>query len=68
MYQFTAIWTIVVTIYNNDLELKFQDIINSPSIDADCRKINNLAGKNRLDSTFFLMIIKSLVRCKGDKT
>ncbi|KAL8469325.1 hypothetical protein ACS0TY_032233 [Phlomoides rotata] len=42
----------------NDAELKFQDIINSPSVDAACRKIDSLAEKNQLDSTLFLMITK----------
>ncbi|KAL6970300.1 hypothetical protein U1Q18_029999 [Sarracenia purpurea var. burkii] len=40
-------------------ELKFQDIINSPSVDAACRKIDNLAEKNQLDSALVLMITKA---------
>ncbi|KAG4990272.1 hypothetical protein AAZX31_09G020900 [Glycine max] len=40
-------------------ELKFQDIINSPSLDAACRKIDNLAEKKELDSTLVLMITKA---------
>ncbi|KAK7849988.1 uncharacterized protein CFP56_001817 [Quercus suber] len=40
-------------------ELKFQDIINSPTIDAACRKIDNLAEKNELDSTLVMMITKA---------
>ncbi|XP_057957286.1 uncharacterized protein At4g37920 isoform X2 [Malania oleifera] len=43
----------------NAAELKFQDIINSPSLDAACRKIDNLAEKNQLDSTLVLMITKA---------
>ncbi|KAL3640768.1 hypothetical protein CASFOL_015736 [Castilleja foliolosa] len=43
----------------NAAELKFQDIINSPSIDAACRKIDNLAEKNQLDSALVLMITKA---------
>ncbi|XP_027335618.1 uncharacterized protein At4g37920 [Abrus precatorius] len=43
----------------NAAELKFQDIINSPSLDAACRKIDNLAEKNELDSTLVLMITKA---------
>ncbi|KAB2634584.1 hypothetical protein D8674_040778 [Pyrus ussuriensis x Pyrus communis] len=35
----------------NAAELKFQDIINSPTVDATCRKINHLAEKNQLDSS-----------------
>ncbi|KAJ1414429.1 hypothetical protein SESBI_18969 [Sesbania bispinosa] len=40
-------------------ELKFQDIINSPSLDAACRKIDNLAEKKELDSALVLMITKA---------
>ncbi|XP_015887641.2 uncharacterized protein At4g37920 isoform X2 [Ziziphus jujuba] len=43
----------------NAAELKFQDIINSPSLDAACRKIDNLADKNQLDSALALMITKA---------
>lgn len=43
----------------NAAELKFQDIINSPSLDAACRKIDNLAEKRELDSTLVLMITKA---------
>ncbi|XP_057794275.1 uncharacterized protein At4g37920 [Salvia miltiorrhiza] len=43
----------------NSAELKFQDIINSPSVDAACRKIDNLAEKNQLDSALVLMITKA---------
>ncbi|XP_031372421.1 uncharacterized protein At4g37920 isoform X2 [Punica granatum] len=43
----------------NAAELKFQDIINSPSLDAACRKIDNLAAKNQLDSALVLMITKA---------
>lgn len=43
----------------NAAELKFQDIINSPSVDAACRKIDNLAEKNELDSALVLMITKA---------
>ncbi|XP_031273045.1 uncharacterized protein At4g37920 isoform X2 [Pistacia vera] len=43
----------------NAAELKFQDIINSPSIEAACRKIDNLAEKNQLDSALVLMITKA---------
>ncbi|GKG48766.1 hypothetical protein Tco_0512913, partial [Tanacetum coccineum] len=40
-------------------ELKFNDIINSPSVDAACRKIDILAGKNQLDSALVLTITKA---------
>ncbi|KAL6574177.1 hypothetical protein OROHE_001081 [Orobanche hederae] len=43
----------------NAAELKFQDIINSPSVDAACRKIDNLAAKSQLDSALVLMITKA---------
>ncbi|KAH6827898.1 hypothetical protein C2S53_019196, partial [Perilla frutescens var. hirtella] len=43
----------------NAAELKFQDIINSPSVDAACQKIDNLAAKNELDSALVLMITKA---------
>ncbi|XP_050225287.1 uncharacterized protein At4g37920 [Mercurialis annua] len=40
-------------------ELKLQDIVNSPSLDAACRKIDDLAAKNQLDSSLVLMITKA---------
>lgn len=43
----------------NAAEVKFQDIVNSPSLDAACRKIDNLAAKNQLDSALVLMITKA---------
>ncbi|GFZ10001.1 hypothetical protein Acr_21g0006000 [Actinidia rufa] len=43
----------------NVAELKLQDIVNSPTLDAACRKIDNLAEKNQLDSTLMLMITKA---------
>ncbi|KAI3692798.1 hypothetical protein L6452_32621 [Arctium lappa] len=43
----------------NATELNFQDIINSPSVDAACRKIDNLAERNQLDSALVLMITKA---------
>lgn len=43
----------------NAAELKFQDIINSPTVDAACRKIDSLAEKNQLDSALVLMITKA---------
>ncbi|KAH7567823.1 hypothetical protein ACOSP7_009999 [Xanthoceras sorbifolium] len=43
----------------NAAELKLQDIINSPSVDAACRKIDSLAEKNQLDSALMLMITKA---------
>ncbi|KAK6914804.1 hypothetical protein RJ641_019921, partial [Dillenia turbinata] len=43
----------------NAAVLKFQDILNSPSLDAACWKIDNLAAKNQLDSALVLMITKA---------
>ncbi|GMH01364.1 hypothetical protein Nepgr_003203 [Nepenthes gracilis] len=43
----------------NAAEVKFQDIINSPTVDAACRKIDSLAEKNQLDSALVLMITKA---------
>ncbi|KAJ6735750.1 FOLATE RECEPTOR-LIKE [Salix viminalis] len=43
----------------NAAEIKLQDIINSPSLDAACKKIDDLAEKNKLDSALVLMITKA---------
>lgn len=43
----------------NAAEMKLNDIINSPSLDAACRKIDSLAEKNQLDSALVLMITKA---------
>uniref|UniRef100_A0A1J3GAC7 Uncharacterized protein, chloroplastic n=1 Tax=Noccaea caerulescens TaxID=107243 RepID=A0A1J3GAC7_NOCCA len=43
----------------NAAEMKLQDIINSPSLDSACRKIDSLAEKNQLDSALVLMITKA---------
>nr|GME04804.1 uncharacterized protein At4g37920, chloroplastic [Ipomoea batatas] len=43
----------------NAAELKLQDIINSPSLDAACRKIDDLAQKNQFDSALALLITKA---------
>lgn len=48
----------------NAAQLKFQDIINSPSLDAACKKIDNLAEKKELDSTTVLMITKAWAAAK----
>ncbi|MCL7037817.1 hypothetical protein MKW94_022865 [Papaver nudicaule] len=48
----------------NVAELKFQDIVNSPSLDAACKKIDNLAEKNQLDSALVLMITKAWTAAK----
>ncbi|KMZ56596.1 hypothetical protein ZOSMA_93G00600 [Zostera marina] len=38
---------------------KFQDIINSPTLDVACGKIDTLAEKNQLDSALMLMLSKA---------
>jgi hypothetical protein len=43
----------------NAAQVKLQDVVNSPSLDAACRKIDDLAEKNQLDSTLMLMITKA---------
>ncbi|GMN45254.1 hypothetical protein TIFTF001_014439 [Ficus carica] len=43
----------------NAAGLKLQDIISSPSLGAACRKIDNLAEKNQLDSALVLMLTKA---------
>lgn len=48
----------------NAAQLKFQDIVNSPTLDAACRKIDNLAEKKELDSTLVLMITKAWAAAK----
>ncbi|PKU87885.1 uncharacterized protein At4g37920 isoform X1 [Dendrobium catenatum] len=40
-------------------ELKLQDIISSPSVDAACKKIDDLAEKKQLDSALMLMLTKA---------
>uniref|UniRef100_A0A7C8ZWY2 Uncharacterized protein n=1 Tax=Opuntia streptacantha TaxID=393608 RepID=A0A7C8ZWY2_OPUST len=48
----------------HDAELKFQDILNSPSLDAACKKIDGLAEKNQLDSSLVLMTTKAWAAAK----
>ncbi|RAL47006.1 hypothetical protein DM860_017047 [Cuscuta australis] len=43
----------------NAAELKLKDIINSPSVDAAYRKIDDLANKNQLDPALALLITKA---------
>ncbi|KAG1330440.1 hypothetical protein COCNU_02G004080 [Cocos nucifera] len=43
----------------NAAELKLQDIVNSPTLDAACRKIDDLAEKKELDSALMLMLTKA---------
>ncbi|XP_066330084.1 uncharacterized protein At4g37920-like [Miscanthus floridulus] len=46
-------------------ELKLKDILNSPSVDAACRKIDDLAEKKELDSALVLMLSKAWSAAKG---
>jgi len=43
----------------NAAELKFKDILSSPSVDVACQKIDYLAQKNQLDSALMLTIAKA---------
>ncbi|KAK9163121.1 hypothetical protein Syun_004023 [Stephania yunnanensis] len=48
-------------------ELKFQDIINSSTLNVACEKIDSLAEKNQLDSTLVLLITKAWSAAKDSK-
>ncbi|XP_058098487.1 uncharacterized protein At4g37920 [Magnolia sinica] len=48
----------------NAAELKFNDIINSPTLDAACKKIDSLAEKKQLDSALMLMLTKAYSAAK----
>lgn len=43
----------------NAAQLKLDDIMNSPSLDAACRKIDFLAENNQLDSALALAATKA---------
>ncbi|XP_039123188.1 uncharacterized protein At4g37920 isoform X1 [Dioscorea cayenensis subsp. rotundata] len=43
----------------NAAELKFQDILSSPTLHAACKKIDDLAQKNQLDSALMLLVTKA---------
>ncbi|XP_010231880.1 uncharacterized protein At4g37920 [Brachypodium distachyon] len=49
----------------NAAEFKLKDILNSPSVDAACRKIDDLAEKKELDSALVLMLSKAWSAAKG---
>lgn len=49
----------------NAAELKLKDILNSSSVDAACRKIDDLAEKKELDSALVLMLSKAWSAAKG---
>lgn len=45
-------------------QMKFDDILSSPSLDAACNKIDELAKRNELDSTLMLLITKAWAAAK----
>lgn len=45
-------------------QLKFDDILNSPSLEAAANKIDNLAKNRQLDSTLMLLITKAWAAAK----
>ncbi|XP_077224829.1 uncharacterized protein At4g37920-like [Tasmannia lanceolata] len=47
---------------------KFDDILNSPSLDAACEKIRSLAKAKELDSTLILLINKAWASAKESTT
>lgn len=66
-----------VSAYDNTLEIvgtldtaqaKFDDILNSPSIDASCEKIKSLAKSKELDSSLVLLINGAWASAKESST
>ena len=66
-----------VSAYDNTLEVvetldaaqaKFDDILNSPSIDAACQKIKSLAKAKELDSSLILLISSAWAKAKESTT
>ncbi|RDX82043.1 putative protein, chloroplastic, partial [Mucuna pruriens] len=66
-----------VSAYDNTLEnmetldaaqAKFDDILNSPSIDVACQKIKSLAKAKELDSTLILLISSAWAKAKESTT
>ncbi|XP_028789448.1 uncharacterized protein At4g37920 [Neltuma alba] len=66
-----------VSAYDNTLEIvetldpaqaKFDDILNSPSIDAACEKIKSLAKAKELDSSLILLINSAWAKAKESST
>ncbi len=45
-------------------QLKFDDILSSPSLEAAAKKIDNLAKKRELDPTLMLLITKAWAAAK----
>lgn len=66
-----------VSAYDNTLEMvdtldtaqsKFDDILNSPSIDAACEKIKSLAKAKQLDSSLILLINSAWASAKESES
>lgn len=66
-----------VSAYDNTLEsvetldaaqAKFDDILNSPSVDAACEKIRSLAKAKELDSSLILLINSAYSAAKESQT
>ncbi|XP_062100857.1 uncharacterized protein At4g37920 [Humulus lupulus] len=66
-----------VSAYDNTLEIvdsldsaqaKFDDILNSPSVDEACEKINSLAKAKQLDSSLILLINAAWASAKESPT
>lgn len=66
-----------VSAFDNTLEIvetldaaqaKFDDILNSPSIDAACEKIKSLAKSKELDSSLILLINSAWASAKESTT
>lgn len=63
--------------YDNTLEsvetldtaqAKFEDILNSPSVDSACEKIRSLAKAKELDSSLILLINSAYAAAKESQT
>lgn len=66
-----------VSAYDNTLEMvdtfdvaqaKFEDILNSPSVDMACEKIKSLAKAKELDSSLILLINSAWASAKESTT
>lgn len=66
-----------VSAYDNTLEIidtfdpaqaKFQDILDSPSIEVACEKIESLSKAKQLDSSLILLITSAWASAKESKT
>lgn len=52
----------------DDAQAKFDDILNSPSIEAACAKIKSLAKAKELDSSLILLINSAWASAKDSPT